>query len=528
MDPAHAPVPRTAAERIAFRQLYQTLVEVTCDGRVEPVVASSWRSADKGREWTFSLRADVRGWEGAPLTADDVASSWLAAQEARAEGSMNGVLTGNSTHGVAPRFASLRIVDPQTLRVELVEPAAIGFFAHPALAVRRPPIASGWPDGSGPYRPLEDGQATEGPLRSLSLLSRTGGARVDFRSVAGDARNALDAGVDLLVTRDAAVIDYAAASDAFLVVPFAWDRGYVLVVAAGGLPRDAGDTGRGVAHTDTTAALTDRMPGDAAGRPGLWRMVSPPEEALAALARDAVRVEARPFTAPGDPGTCGVASAGEARTVRPGRPAGADQRRDSLGPRPASGDSARPAAARDMAHRYRTGERPSQRGVGRGVQGAARIVYPAEDVVARALAERLVALSLDAERHEAAWLAESAPALAQTDGRASAAGLAGRAFANALRAGKDAAYLLPVERRAGAGLCETMAAVVDRMAWLDRSGPVAAQDLQASVIVPLVETRSTLIARRGVGGVAVDGRGTLVLQALRRASPGAEPSGSRP
>src|SRR5690606_31073623 len=82
VDPANAPVPRNAAEGLVFPQLYETLVRAACDGRIEPALAARWRSDDSGRVWVFTLRADARDWTGAPVTARDVAESWLASPDA--------------------------------------------------------------------------------------------------------------------------------------------------------------------------------------------------------------------------------------------------------------------------------------------------------------------------------------------------------------------------------------------------------------------------------------------------------------
>ncbi len=300
------------------------------------------------------------------------------------------------------------------------------------------------------------------------------------RVVAGDARNALDTSVDLLVTAEPAVIDYATASAAFLTVPLPWDRSYLLLARSAGTLPD----GAGAAHP--------------------WRVVRPPDAALAALARDAVRVRARPAGHPfGDPAAC-------------------------VPPR------ARPAAGVPGAYDRAGPERGERTDRGGGVAGspglhratARRIAYPADDAAARALAERLVALALDPRRPDAAWLADAVPELTRDGGRVVAAGLPAPAFAAALRAGRDAAYVLPVERGPATGPCDAFDEVAGRVPWLDRAAgdggiaaaPIAARGRGVATIVPLLETRRTLIIRRGIGGVVVDGGGVLLLDGLRRAA----------
>src|SRR5690606_38248586 len=270
VDPANAPVPRNAAEGLVFPQLYETLVRAACDGRIEPALAARWRSDDSGRVWVFTLRADARDWTGAPVTARDVAESWLASPDA----------PGQRQPGPAgPRFAALTVLDARTLRARVEEPVPLHWFARPELAVRTAARTGGWPAGTGPLVP-EPHAPDAGRLQRVVLRPATAGATIEFRTLPDDPRNALDAGVDLITTRDPAVADYAAASGAFHVLPLAWDRTYVLRSrrAAAGAPDAAG------AARAPAASGVARAP----------RIVLPPDSVLRALQRAAVRADARP------------------------------------------------------------------------------------------------------------------------------------------------------------------------------------------------------------------------------------------
>jgi hypothetical protein len=101
----------------------------------------------------------------------------------------------------------------------------------------------------------------------------------------------------------------------------------------------------------------------------------------------------------------------------------------------------------------------------------ATIIYPREDRVARSLAERLVALS-------------AIPG-------ASARGLDSAALAGALAASRGGAFVLSLPRIALVP-CREMA-----------SWPAGA------AVVPLIETRSRLIVRRGLSPLEVDGDGAV-------------------
>src|SRR6185295_16789950 len=63
-------------ERLLFRQLYETLVRVDCDGRVRPGLADSWRPGTSARTRIVTLRDNARFSDGTPITYADVLASW--------------------------------------------------------------------------------------------------------------------------------------------------------------------------------------------------------------------------------------------------------------------------------------------------------------------------------------------------------------------------------------------------------------------------------------------------------------------
>ena len=76
IQPGHVPVPSTPAERIGFRHLYETLMQVDCLGTRRPGLAGSWVSEENGRAWRFTLREGATFWDGTPVRAEDVLASW--------------------------------------------------------------------------------------------------------------------------------------------------------------------------------------------------------------------------------------------------------------------------------------------------------------------------------------------------------------------------------------------------------------------------------------------------------------------
>ena len=205
VDPTHVPVGRNDAERLVFRQLYETLVRFDCEGRAVPALAESWTSSEGGRRWAFTLRADAQFWDGAPVTSRDVV-----------------VGKGGAGYTLTP-------IDARTVGVWLARGSddVPRFLADPALAVMKPAPSGDWPIGTGRYW-VTGATATPQETRAYSSQGDT----LLFRQTSGrDPRDLLDVGVDLLVTRDRAVTDYAATQPAFAVVELPWDRIYVYAAA---------------------------------------------------------------------------------------------------------------------------------------------------------------------------------------------------------------------------------------------------------------------------------------------------------
>jgi hypothetical protein len=125
-----------------------------------------------------------------------------------------------------------------------------------ALPVLMSEIAAALPlDPCGTRRPAGQSAASASPSDTVAV----------HRVRDADARDVIDRGTDVVVTRDRPAAAYARARPGLVVVPLAWDRTYVLVVH--GLP----------AVPDSEMAPL-----------------------RAALAADAIRADARPFDAPLD------------------------------------------------------------------------------------------------------------------------------------------------------------------------------------------------------------------------------------
>ncbi|HEU5261318.1 MAG TPA: ABC transporter substrate-binding protein [Gemmatimonadales bacterium] len=375
VDPVHAPVPRNAAERLVFAQLYETLVQVDCGGRVGPALARSWMADRAGRRWTFTLREDARFWDGAPVTARDVVASWAS----------------RDTTAVA----SVAAVDERTVNALLTRPAETlpPLFADPALAVRKSAPDRGWPIGTGAFWV---GAATASAEAVRAAPLGAGLPVIVFRVVPErDQRDLLDEPVDVLVTDDAAALDYAGTREQLVSAALPWERTYVLIAPA------------------RIGAAPPALNPATIAREGLWRAV-----------RGDARTAAPPYWWEDSPGC--------PRIDRAGQP-----------PRPA----------------------PIRR----------RVTYARGDPTAQELADRLVALGA-------------------VGSGVVAAGLSPREFSTALQAGSEWAYVVALPRR-----------VLDPCRMMRQSLP----STYAASLVPLVDTRSHAIVRRGVVRLGVGLDGTL-------------------
>src|SRR5262249_16740910 len=140
--------------------------------------------------------------------------------------------------------------DDRTLEIALrsepgdapLAPLAPLALAHTDLAIARRVPGSLWPIGTRPARiaPDSDAPASTGravitvmrlPVDSTPLDKPENLLFIRFIVAPGrDPRDLLDQGVDLLLTRDSAVLDYAGTLPQFVSTPLEWQRTHVLLI----------------------------------------------------------------------------------------------------------------------------------------------------------------------------------------------------------------------------------------------------------------------------------------------------------
>lgn len=191
--------PTNDSERLIFRQLLETLVRVDCMGNIHPGLAESWQQDRDGKGWTFTLRKGA-SFAGSPLTALHVMGA-LAGPDARAFG-----------------VDSATTLDDRRVHVRVRNSGDTlpRFFGEPALLV-----FTGLASDSG-------------PIRRFIVPAADGRPSMDFRVVEnGDPRDAIDRGIDLVVTRDPAIVEYVAGRSELKAYALPWSRTYVLLQPSG-------------------------------------------------------------------------------------------------------------------------------------------------------------------------------------------------------------------------------------------------------------------------------------------------------
>jgi hypothetical protein len=198
---SHVQRPTNDSERLLFRNLFDNLIRMDCREVIRPGLAESWTSDSNGAVWTFNLR--------------EKAARFGASATAGATGIMASAWTGGKIQGVD----SVQAVSDRILRIFLSRrtDSVPRFLADPALS-------------------LVNGLADDGSDSTGAIQLPASGTRpvIDFLfPLTGDPRDVLDRQVDLLVSRDPSLIEYAASRTEFDTFALPWTRTYVLLQPAG-------------------------------------------------------------------------------------------------------------------------------------------------------------------------------------------------------------------------------------------------------------------------------------------------------
>ena len=176
---------------------------------------------------------------------------------------------------------SVDVVGDRALAIQL---SSRRVDAPVALLIPTWPSPSGSPirhgrsarDPAGSHRPVTP---RERIAASELTISRDHLPPLRFLVAPGDPRDLLDAGVDLLLTRDPATLDYAATLPHFQLVPLAWQRTHVLLT-----PGRSGSS-PSLSEDARQALADDAVRGEARGAQGPFWWESVPDCQVATCSR---------------------------------------------------------------------------------------------------------------------------------------------------------------------------------------------------------------------------------------------------
>jgi hypothetical protein len=473
IDTSHAPWPGDEGERLLFAQLYEPLVRLDCTGAVVPGLAQSWNRATGDSSSTDASRYLGVTRLTFTLRHDARFTNGDRVHAADVISSWRASADAHARQPIAPLITAVaslsRAADDSTLEVELPDSLA------DLRALASPYLAVSRPAPSGSRWPYgTTSYYVDSALTShgpAPLESFPGTATIGLRMLGSATPGSTAPGVDSASGGAPPLL--------FQVDPGA-DR------------RDVLDRGADILITSSPVAIQyARTQSDLTLVPLPWTrsyVLLLPAHATDGHATGCIDAVLRPLR-----DALAMASHAEARRAE----GPCWWRTDSTGARPDS--------------RFQTRSR--------------QILYDTDDAAARELAERIVALAAPGREEPAtAALRRAAPELFGR-GAWNAGGMDSVHFAERLERGSEGAYILALPR-VPAWPAAARASLLAAAPWLASAGGTRA-------LLPLVDTRETLLIRRGRGipRMTILHDGTVTFDAAASAnggnSAGAHASGRR-
>jgi peptide/nickel transport system substrate-binding protein len=136
-----------------MRNLYDSLVSLTPDNRIEPWLATEWSLSPDNKSYTFKLRQDVKFHDGTPFDAEAVKFNFDRIVDPATEASI--------ALSYLSLYESSEVLDPYTLRIHLksVSASFLRDLSLPSLGIESPAAirkhgkqVGRQPVGTGPFR----------------------------------------------------------------------------------------------------------------------------------------------------------------------------------------------------------------------------------------------------------------------------------------------------------------------------------------------------------------------------------------
>jgi peptide/nickel transport system substrate-binding protein len=146
MDPTTAPA--AAIGEIVHYNVLEGLTKINVDGRVTPLLATSWTMEPDGRSYTFTLRKSVKFHDGEAFDASDVKFSFERAKDEKS--------TNKAKKAVFDNISRIDTPDPHTVILTLnnADPNFLFRLGENTAVILDPKSAAGTatqPIGTGPY-----------------------------------------------------------------------------------------------------------------------------------------------------------------------------------------------------------------------------------------------------------------------------------------------------------------------------------------------------------------------------------------
>ncbi len=200
--------------RFTHKQLFETLISIDCVGQIRPGLAESWESNDQGTLWTFHLRENARFWDGEDVTAPRIVPHWIETIDTRTE--IDSIIAG----------------DDRTVLIHLDTPSLTvpSVLDSPLFAAKKSGADQSQSIGTGQYlSESRDPEELAGVLESHPFSENPGPDIEIFDAQSKDERDLFSENVDLFMTSDPDVIDYANSLDSYQSVVLPWETTYVLL-----------------------------------------------------------------------------------------------------------------------------------------------------------------------------------------------------------------------------------------------------------------------------------------------------------
>lgn len=139
----------------------EQLVFADKSSRLVPRIATSWKSSNKAKTWTFQIRRNVRFHDGTPLTADDVVATFkrLLTKDSQAQSSYKGVIVGvkkTGTHTVVFNLAASNGFFPYLLAQQTYQAIVLPKSYKLPSDLSKPGEWTSKMNGTGPFRLKEN------------------------------------------------------------------------------------------------------------------------------------------------------------------------------------------------------------------------------------------------------------------------------------------------------------------------------------------------------------------------------------